>query len=46
MNIFSQSGKLKEAYELIIAIHVEVEPHASSTCGSLLSGCSENMGLY
>ncbi|KAF3598845.1 hypothetical protein F2Q69_00038766 [Brassica cretica] len=41
-----KSGKLKEAYELIIAIHVEVEPHASSTCGSLLSGCSENMGLY
>ncbi|KAG5416175.1 hypothetical protein IGI04_003742 [Brassica rapa subsp. trilocularis] len=44
VNILSQSGKLKEAYELII--HVEVEPHASSTCGSLLSGCSENMGLY
>ncbi|KAF3532644.1 hypothetical protein DY000_02043450 [Brassica cretica] len=38
-----KSGKLKEAYELIIAIHVEMEPHASSTCGSLLSGCSENM---
>ncbi|KAH0904899.1 hypothetical protein HID58_044402 [Brassica napus] len=45
-DVLSQSGKLKEAYELIIAIHVEVEPHASSTCGSLLSGCSENMGLY
>uniref|UniRef100_A0A0D3AEI3 Uncharacterized protein n=1 Tax=Brassica oleracea var. oleracea TaxID=109376 RepID=A0A0D3AEI3_BRAOL len=43
-DVLSQSGKLKEAYELIIAIHVEVEPHA--TCGSLLSGCSENMGLY
>ncbi|CDY36303.1 BnaA01g31150D [Brassica napus] len=43
-DVLSQSGKLKEAYELII--HVEVEPHASSTCGSLLSGCSENMGLY
>ncbi|CDY36320.1 BnaA01g30980D [Brassica napus] len=45
-DVLSQSGKLKEAYELIIAIHVEVEPHASSTCGSPLSGCSENMGLY